>query len=76
MSPGHYSEAAICQLVLQDLATQSSGPRVTGRIHAAFSSILTRYSTCLQPKRLAGQGQGEDRGHTQRDKKENESTAT
>lgn len=38
MSPGHYPEAAICQFVLQGLATQSSGPFVTGRIYAAFSS--------------------------------------
>lgn len=70
MSPGHYPEAAICQLVLKGLATQSSGPCVTGRIHAAFSPILTCYSTCLQcPKGQAGQGQREDRGHTRRNKK-------
>lgn len=70
MSPGHYPEAAICQLVLQGLATQSSGPCVTGRIHAASSSILTCYSTRLQcPNGRPGQDQREDRGHTQRNKK-------
>lgn len=69
MSPGHYPEAAICQLVLQDPATQSSGSYVNGRIHAAFSSTLTWYSTRLQcPKVQAGQSQIEDSGRTQRNK--------
>lgn len=70
MSPGHYPEAAICQLVLQGLATQSSGPCVIGRIHAAFSSILTCYSACLQcPKGQAGQGQREKKEDPHRETK-------
>ncbi|TNN66666.1 hypothetical protein EYF80_023055 [Liparis tanakae] len=61
MSPGHYPEAAICHYVLQGLATLSSGPCVTGRIHAAFSSVLTCYSTGLQyPKGQADQRRREN----------------
>lgn len=43
-------------------AAQSSGSCVTGRIHAASPSTLTRYSACLRcPKGRAGRGRRGDR---------------
>lgn len=66
MSPGHYPEAAICQLVLQGLALSLLGP-----VWLAASMLLSFYSDLLLhlppvPKRPGWSGpEGRQRTHTE-----------